>query len=152
VAEVPVIAAGGIASGAGLVAALALGAAGVYMGTVFAVSREARAHDNYKNAVLAAADTGTTVTRAHSGKPARMVRNEFTAYYEEHPEEIKPFPEQWDMNEPRAVEVRVDGRLERGPIPAGQIAGYLTESEPAADIVLRIMAEARTALTQLSER
>jgi enoyl-[acyl-carrier protein] reductase II len=151
VARVPVVAAGGFASGSGLIAALALGATGVYMGTIFAVSTEARAHDNYKNAVLAALDTSTVVTRAHSGKPARMVRNEFTRYYEEHSEEIKPFPIQWDQNEPLAVEVRVDGFVDRGPIPAGQIAGYLQGSESAKEIVERVISEARTVLTELSE-
>jgi enoyl-[acyl-carrier protein] reductase II len=152
VANVPVIAAGGFANGAGLIAALALGASGVYMGTVFAVSTEARAHENYKQAVLGARDTSTVVTRAHSGKPARMIRNAFTDYYEAHPEEIRAFPDQWEMNEPRAGEVRVDGLIDRGPIPAGQIAGYLEASESARDIVQRIMLEARKALTDLSER
>lgn len=146
VAEVPVLAAGGIAGGSGLVAALALGASGAYVGTVFAASFEARAHDNYKDAVLAAIDTSTTVTKAHSGKPARMIKNEFTAYYEAHPDEIEAFPMQWNKNEPRAVEVRLDGRLERGPIPAGQIAGILEVRETASEIVQRIMLEARDVL------
>lgn len=148
VAEVPVLAAGGIASGAGLIAALALGASGVYMGTVFAASAEARAHDNYKKAVVEAIDTSTTVTRAYSGKPGRMIRNEFTQYYEQHPEEIEPFPLQMAKNESRATQVRVDGELHRGPIPAGQIAGYLRGSESAADVVRRIIAEARETLEQ----
>jgi enoyl-[acyl-carrier protein] reductase II len=146
VADVPVVAAGGIAGGSGLVAALALGASGAYMGTVFAASVEARAHENYKQALLAAADTSTTVTRAHSGKPARMIKNAFTRHYEEHPEEIQAFPQQWAQNEPLAVEVRVGGHLDRGPIPAGQIAGYLTHSETAAEILGRVMTEARETL------
>jgi enoyl-[acyl-carrier protein] reductase II len=146
VAEVPVIAAGGIAGGSGLVAALALGASGAYMGTVFAACTEARAHVNYKTALLDAIDTSTTVTKAHSGKSARMIKNAFTDYYERHPEEIKPFPQQWVQNEPLAVEVRVHGHLDKGPIPAGQIAGYLTGSETAAEVLARVMAEARETL------
>lgn len=153
VATVPVLAAGGIASGAGLVATLALGASGAYMGTVFAAAEEARAHENYKRAVLEAIDTSTTVTRAHSGKPARMIKNEFTRYYEEHPEEIEAFPIQWAKNEPRAVDVRMDGLLDRGPIPAGQVAGLLDRSETARQIVERVMGEAREVLLEgMSDR
>ncbi|MCE3551107.1 nitronate monooxygenase family protein [Pseudonocardia sp. RS11V-5] len=152
IARVPVVAAGGIGGGAGLVAALALGASGAYLGTVFAASAEARAHERYKDAVLAAADTSTVVTRAHSGKPARMVRNAFTEHYRTHPEEIGAFPEQWERNEPLAVAVRVDGDVDRGPIPAGQIAGLLDRRERAADVVERVVREARHTLAGLHQR
>lgn len=151
-AVVPVVAAGGIGGGEGLVAALALGASGAYLGTVFAASAEARAHDRYKSAVLTARDTSTVVTRAHSGKPARMVRNAFTDHYQAHPEEIGAFPEQWERNEPLAVAVRVDGDVGRGPIPAGQIAGLLDRSERAGEIVDRVVHEARQTLAGLHLR
>lgn len=153
VASVPFAAAGGIASGSGLVAALALGASAAYMGTVFAAAVEADAHDNYKQAIIGSVDTTTVVTRAHSGKPARVLRNEFTDYYEAHPDEILPFPAQAAAVEERAVAVRVHGDVQAGGAPAGQIGGFLTRSETAAQIVARITSEARDVLkTGLANR
>jgi enoyl-[acyl-carrier protein] reductase II len=70
--RIPVIAAGGLADGRGLVAALALGAVGVWMGTRFIATAEARGHDNYKRRITEIDEDGTVVTRAHSGKPNRM--------------------------------------------------------------------------------
>ncbi len=152
-AQVPVLAAGGLASGAGLVAALALGASGGYFGTVFAASREAHAHDNFKQAVIEAGDTSTVVTRGYSGKPARLLRNAFTEYWDAHASEIQPFPRQMELNQEVTAAARVNGEIDRGPLPAGQIAGLLTEVEPAAAIVERIMAEARAVLeTGLASR
>lgn len=153
VAQVPFAAAGGIASGSGLVAALALGASAAYMGTVFAAAIEADAHDNYKQAIVKSIDTSTVVTRAHSGKPARVLRNTFTDYYEAHPDEILPFPAQAAAAEERAIAVRVHGDVQAGGAPAGQIGGLLERSEPAAAIVERIIAEAREVLrTGLASR
>lgn len=146
VAKVPFAAAGGIASGSGLVAALALGASAAYMGTVFATAVEADAHDNYKHAIIQSIDTTTVVTRAHSGKPARVLRNRFTDYYEEHPDEILSFPAQAAAAEERAIAVRVNGDVEAGGAPAGQIGGLLERSETASEIVRRIMTEARDVL------
>lgn len=146
VAKVPFAAAGGIASGSGLVAALALGASAAYMGTVFATAIEADAHDNYKHAIIRSIDTTTVVTRAHSGKPARVLRNRFTDYYEEHPDEILPFPAQAAAAEERAIAVRVRGEVEAGGAPAGQIGGLLERSETASEIITRIMTEARDVL------
>jgi enoyl-[acyl-carrier protein] reductase II len=72
--DIPVIAAGGIADSRGFVAALALGASGVQMGTRFAATHEASAHSNFKNAILNADDTGTIITGRRLG-PTRCVRN-----------------------------------------------------------------------------
>ena len=147
VARVPFAAAGGFASGGGLVAALALGASAVYMGTVFAASLESRAHENFKDALISAKDTDTVVSAAHSGKPARLLRNEFTDYFERHPEELKPFPVQFELMEPRAVEVRVEGKIDRGGAPAGQITGYLKVKESVRAIIDRVVGEAEAVLT-----
>lgn len=153
VAEVPFAAAGGMASGSGLVAALALGASAAYMGTVFATATEADAHENYKSAIIDSIDTTTVVTRAHSGKPARVLRNDFTDYYEEHPDQILPFPAQAAAVEDRAIAVRVHGDVQIGGAPAGQIGGLLERSESASEIVQRIMTEARDILrTGLASR
>ena len=80
--DVPVIAAGGIADGRGLVAARALGAAGVLMGTRFVATRESMAPDFWKQAILRATSDATAVTSAFSGLPARLLRTRFAADYE----------------------------------------------------------------------
>src|SRR5262249_49010196 len=92
--RVPVVAAGGIFDGRGLAAALALGADGVWVGTRFIATPEARAVPGYKDTLLATHEDGTVVSRAFSGKTMRVVRNDTTLHYEQHPDELKPFPEQ----------------------------------------------------------
>src|SRR5512147_2451037 len=73
--KVPVVAAGGIFDGRGLVAALALGAQGIWMGTRFIASTEARAHRDFKDKIVAIGETDTVVTRCYSGKTMRAIRN-----------------------------------------------------------------------------
>jgi len=75
----PVLAAGGIADGRGLVAALALGACGVWVGTRFVATREALAHDNYKRKILEASEEATVVTRCFTGKDCRVIKNRYLA-------------------------------------------------------------------------
>ncbi|UCD57419.1 MAG: nitronate monooxygenase, partial [Candidatus Hydrogenedentota bacterium] len=77
--EQPVVAAGGMADGRGLVAALAMGAVGVWMGTRFVACKEAFAHVNYKNKIAEIDDEGTTRTRCFTGKPCRVIKNRTTA-------------------------------------------------------------------------
>src|SRR4029079_15194437 len=92
-AQVPVVAAGGIVDGRGLAAALALGADGVWIGTRFIATPEARAVIGYKEALVGLAEDGTVVSRAYTGKTCRVVGNDWTRHYEEHPEQLAPFPE-----------------------------------------------------------
>ena len=92
--RVPVVAAGGLFDGRGLAASLALGADGVWIGTRFIATPEARSTPGYKDALLRTAEDGTVISRAFTGKTLRAVRNETTQYYEEHPDELQPFPEQ----------------------------------------------------------
>jgi nitronate monooxygenase len=79
--DVPVVAAGGVMDGRGLVAALALGAAGAQLGTRFLLARESGAHHAYRERLLAATDADTVVTRAFTGRPARGLRNRFAEEY-----------------------------------------------------------------------
>jgi NAD(P)H-dependent flavin oxidoreductase YrpB (nitropropane dioxygenase family) len=110
------------------------------------VCREARVHDNYREAIFAASETSTTLSRGYSGKPVRMVANEFSRYWEEHADELEPFPQQWAKNEHLVVTAVVDGKLSAGPVPIGQIVGLLDHLESAADIVGRLVAEAAEVL------
>jgi len=145
--NIPVLAAGGLADGRGLVASLALGAQGVWMGTRFIATREARGHDNYKNKIVEIDEDGTVVTRAHSGKPNRMIRNAFTDSWIGRESEIKPFPQQLrEVGEEGSYRGRIEGDTEMGVLPAGQGAGLITEVPPASQVVTDIMSEARAIL------
>src|SRR6202795_1921926 len=92
--RVPVVAAGGISNGRGLAAALALGADGVWVGTRFIATPEARGVAGDKDALMRTKEDGTTISRAFSGKTMRVVRNAYTGFYDEHPGELAPFPAQ----------------------------------------------------------
>jgi enoyl-[acyl-carrier protein] reductase II len=147
--QVPVVAAGGLVDGRGLVAALALGACGVWMGTRFIATREARAHANYKARIVELDDQGTVVTRAHSGKPNRMIRNRFTESWEGREAEILPYPQQMlRVGAPASYRGRIEGDVEHGVLPAGQGAALIRTVLPAGEVVRAIMAEAEAVLAR----
>jgi enoyl-[acyl-carrier protein] reductase II len=151
-ARVPVVAAGGIVDGRGLAAALVLGADGVWVGTRFIATPEARSAPGYKDALLRTAEDGTVISRAYSGKPMRTIRNEWTDHHERHPDEVERFPQQIV----RAMEagvlhlgadedaVGVDPRREG--YPAGQGVGAIDALVPAGELVTRFVDEAEAAL------
>lgn len=152
--QVPVVAAGGIVDGRGLAAALMLGAEGVWMGTRFIATPEARAVPGYKERLLAAHEDSTVVTRAFTGKTCRVLRNAYTETFERSGAEALPFPGQFvkaledganhlggDENTPG-----VDPDLEF--MPAGQGVGAIEDLIPAADLVAEIVADAEQRLTR----
>jgi enoyl-[acyl-carrier protein] reductase II len=149
---VPVVAAGGIFDGRGLAAALALGADGVWLGTRFIATPEARAVRGYKEALVAGREDGTTVSRAYSGKTMRVVRNDYTAWFDAHPDELQPFPAQLGRSMgDGAFHLGLDGDVEgvdpsRECFPAGQGMGGIEALVPAGELVRRIVAEAEAAL------
>ncbi len=148
--DVPVLAGGGLADGRGLVAALALGAEGVWMGTRFIATVEARAHRNYKTAITATDASGTVVTRAHSGKPCRLIRNRFTDSWAGREAEIEPYPLQaLHVGHPASELGRLQGDVEAGVLPAGQSCGLIEDVPTAAAVVERVVAEAEAALRRL---
>jgi enoyl-[acyl-carrier protein] reductase II len=152
--KVPVVAAGGLFDGRGLAAALALGADGVWLGTRFIATPEARAVSGYKEALLAAAEDGTVISRAYTGKTCRVVRTEWTTYYEEHPDELAPFPEQAIRSMKAGVNHlgHPDGFVvdsSREFMPCGQGVGAIHELIPAGDIVRSVVAEAEATLDRL---
>jgi enoyl-[acyl-carrier protein] reductase II len=145
--KVPVIAAGGLADGRSLVAALALGAHGVWMGTRFIATEEARGHINYKNKIVEIDVDGTVVTRAHSGKTARIIRNGFTEAWVGRDAEIKPFPYQLrEVGQPASVRGRQEGDVEMGVLAAGQSAGLIHDVVPAGEVVCDVMRQASAIL------
>ncbi|MCB0214056.1 MAG: nitronate monooxygenase [Anaerolineae bacterium] len=145
---VPVIAAGGIMDGRGLAAALALGAAGVQMGTAFLTCPESGAHPLHKAALRSSSDTSTTVTRAFSGKAARGIVNRFIQEVEPHYAELPPYPIQNSLSGGIRRAAAQQQRPEFMSLWAGQ-GSPLGRSQPAAELVAAIVAEAEDVLRQM---
>jgi enoyl-[acyl-carrier protein] reductase II len=153
-ARVPVVAAGGLFDGRGLAAALALGADGVWIGTRFIATPEARATRGYKDALVRTAEDGTVISRAFTGKTLRAVRNKYTQYFEEHPDELQPFPMQIGRSfRDGAMHLGGDETAEVDPdkecYPAGQGIGAIHGLIPAGDLVRQIVAEAEAVIDGL---
>ena len=154
--DVPVVAAGGIADGRGLVAALACGAVGAWIGTRFVASAEAYAHDAYKQRIVEIDDSGTTRTRCFSGKPCRVIRNATTEAWEarELQDRILPFPRQFRvmgewLGEDPYIAGRRQGKVDIGALAAGQSSVLIDSVLPAGRIVEQLVAEAREVLGRL---
>jgi enoyl-[acyl-carrier protein] reductase II len=153
--EQPVVAAGGIADGRGLVAALAMGAVGIWLGTRFVASKEAYAHDNYKNKIAEIDDEGTTRSRCFTGKPCRVIKNRTTSEWESRDAEVDPFPIQIAtiseyIGENVYEASRLHGRIEIGSCAAGQSSALIHEVKGAGQIVDDIMNEAEEILNRLN--
>jgi enoyl-[acyl-carrier protein] reductase II len=151
--DVPVIAAGGLYDGRGLAAALAFGCQGVWMGTRFIASHEAHAGQAYKDAIIAMRDTSTTISRGFTGKTLRAIANDTTDHFDRHPEDLKPFPLQV-MESAQANRLGpIVGILDVDPktqcLAAGQGGGGVDAILSCAEIVERMLAEAKEALGRL---
>jgi enoyl-[acyl-carrier protein] reductase II len=152
--SVPVVAAGGIFDGRGLAAALMLGADGVWVGTRFIATPEARSVIGYKDALLETHEDGTVISRGFSGKPMRVVRNKTTQHYEDNPDDLRPFPEQLGVSigDGTLHLSEGDGAAgvdpERECYPAGQGIGAIHEIVPAGELVHRFVEEAERALAR----
>jgi nitronate monooxygenase len=149
---VPVIAAGGISDGRGLVAALALGAVGVQMGTRFLLSRESGAHPAYRRRLLAATEEDTVVTRVFTGRPARGLRNRFVDEYLSAGSE----PLAWPLQRAAAGDIYGASQAaddgDYSPLLAGQGLRMLKEDgQGAAEIVQEVVAEAGAVLSRLGD-
>ena len=169
---IPVLAAGGIADGRGLLAALALGADGVLLGTRLVASLESGAHELYKRRIVAAAAEDSTVTDIFEigwpGRPERVLRNATTEAWEREPEpRLRPLERpveiiarrrradgelelpRWSVDTPNADD---EGAVGEMALYAGPVAGLVDEILPAAEIVRRIAAEAELAWAALAAR
>lgn len=144
--RVPVVAAGGIADGRGLAAAIVLGASGVQMGTRFLASVEAPVHPRYKEAVVRATDRSTVVTGRSLGAPVRAIENAMCREFIRLEKEGVPREEVEKMAVGGLRRAVCDGDVETGSLMAGQIAGLVSAIEPVAVILERMMAEARALL------
>jgi len=147
--SIPVIAAGGFADGRGLVAALALGAAGIQMGTRFICTEECIAHDNYKQAIVRANERSTMVTGASIGHPVRCIRNPMAHEFEELEKRKASEQEIVEFGTGRLRLAVMEGDVTHGSLMAGQVAGLVHDVIPAGEVVRRTVAEAEALLARM---
>lgn len=139
--KIPVIAAGGIGTGRTMLAAMALGAEAVQIGSRFVTSVESSAHANFKNAIVEAKD-GATQLSLKQLTPVRLIKNKFW-------EEVATAESQGASKEEllqilgraRAKKGMFEGDMEEGELEIGQISGYIDDIKPAADIIVEIVEE-----------
>jgi len=150
--SIPVIAAGGIADGRGLAAALALGAAGIQMGTRFICATECTAHINYKDKIVQAGDRATVTAGNSIGHPVRALRNlmvrEFVRLEKEGVSEANIL----EFGTGKLRLAVVDGDTMNGSMMAGQSAGLVNDIAPARELIQRIVSDAEAILLSLSDR
>ena len=148
--DIPVVAAGGIASGAQLAAAFALGAIGVQMGTIFLASEECPIHENYKNAVLNARDNDTTVTGRIAGTPVRIIKNAMAREYIKQEKRGATVMELEKFTLGSLRRAVFDGDTKTGSLMAGQVCGQLTTVRSAAQIMADIEKEYRETVKKMA--
>ena len=147
--SIPLIAAGGIATGRGMLAAMTLGADGVQLGSRFAASQESSAHQLFKEAIVTAKEGDTALTLKEI-TPVRLIKNAFyekvTALYQTAPsvDELKEL-----LGRARAKRGMFEGDMEEGELEIGQIAGMIDAILPAKEIVQNIITEYNQAKNEL---
>jgi nitronate monooxygenase len=148
----PVVAAGGIVDGRGLVAACALGAQGAMLGTRFVATRESQAPAMFKRALMEAASEDARLTNAFTGLYARALNNRFIEDYESSGAPVLPSLLQSMAAEDIFAAAGQRGDRDHFPMMAGQSAGLITDLPGAGDVVRRIAAEASATLERLHLR
>ncbi len=139
--SVPVVAAGGIADGRGIAAALMLGAKGVQIGTRFVVTEECQVHQNYKDRIVKARDIDTRVTGRSTGHPVRTLRNEMTKKYQEM-ESAGASLEELEYLTLGALRKAVqEGDIKHGSVMSGQIAGLVKEEISCRQLIDSLVQE-----------
>lgn len=148
--NIPLIAAGGIATGKGMLAAMVLGADGVQMGSRFAASEESSSHDNFKQTIVNVKEGDTQLTLKELA-PVRLIKNKFfeevQALYTKcpTPEELKAL-----LGRARAKRGMFEGDLEDGELEIGQIAGLIHDIKPVSEIVENVITEFEAAKKQVA--
>ncbi len=141
---IPVIAAGGIADGRGLAAAMMLGASAVQMGTRFVAAKESIVHANYKEKLIKAKDIDSTVTGTTTGHPVRCIRNKMTKEYLKLEKEGADFMELEKLTLGSLRKAVIEGDVVNGTLMAGQIAGLIKEELSCEEIIRQIMEQAES--------
>jgi enoyl-[acyl-carrier protein] reductase II len=148
---IPLIAAGGIGTGAGMAAAFALGADGVQIGSRFVATPESSGHQNFKNAVINAPEGETQLTLKQL-TPVRLIKNKFYKEVEAAEKRGASAEElQQLLGKARAKKGMFEGDLEEGELEIGQISGAITEIKPAAEVLKEIIEEFKVVQERISK-
>jgi enoyl-[acyl-carrier protein] reductase II len=146
--KIPVIAAGGIATGKQMLAAMVLGAEGVQVGSRFAISEEASCHDNFKNAVLNASE-GDTLLMLKQLTPVRLLRNDFFNKVQEAENNCSSKEELQELlGKGRSKKGMFEGDLSEGELEIGQVSSLIKNIAPAAQILRDLWAEFKDTLSR----
>jgi len=149
--DIPLIAAGGIATGKGMLAAMILGADGVQMGTRFAMTEESSSHENFKQ-LLTQVGEGDTIVTLKELAPVRLIKNEFYQQVQQayqncaSAEELKEV-----LGRARAKRGMFEGDLKEGELEIGQISGLIHEIKPVAEVMEEIVEEFNESVNQRIE-
>lgn len=147
--NIPVVAAGGIASGKQVLAAYALGACGVQVGTCLLASEECPIHENYKQAIVKAKDTSTTVTGRIGGTPVRIIKNKMAKEYIKREKEGAGMEELEKYTLGSLRRAVLEGDVDNGSLMAGQVAGMVNEIQPVATIIKNLFDDCKEELNRL---
>ena len=147
--DIPVLAAGGIGDGRGIVAGFALGAEGVQIGTRFLVAKECTVHQNYKDKVLKAKDIDTEVTGRSTGHPVRVLKNKLAREFNRLEKEGAPIKEIEKLGEGALRKAVKDGDVDFGSVMAGQIAGLVNKEQTCKEIIDELVSEADSIFKKL---
>ena len=140
--SIPVIAAGGVADGRGLVAAFALGAEAVQIGTRFLTAHECGIHEAYKQKVLAAKDSDTIVTGRDNGHPVRQLKNKFSRGIRKMEADTQVSADEVEAALAGSLHRAVEGDVDNGSLMSGQVACLIGDEKSAQEIVDDLMREA----------
>ena len=144
--KIPVVAAGGIADGRGAAAAIALGAEAIEMGTIFMASKDAVVHPNVKAAIIACDDMDTVVTGMCTGEPCRQIKNKLSdELLKIEAENVRAVsgPKVMEISMSSLKKAMAEGDMENGAVMAGQIAPLVKEERSVAEIIDRVIEEAK---------
>jgi enoyl-[acyl-carrier protein] reductase II len=149
--KIPLIAAGGIANGRGMLAAMVLGADGVQVGSRFAASVESSAHENFKNKIIATKEGETQVTLKELA-PVRLIKNKF---YQDVQDLYAKCPTKEELatllGRARAKQGMFEGDLDEGELEIGQISGLIHDIKPAAEIISEMITDFELAKNDVSK-
>ncbi len=150
ITDLPLIAAGGIASGKAMLAAMVLGAEGVQIGSLFAASKESSAHDNFKKKVVETSDGGTLLSLKKLA-PVRLIKNEFfERVYNAETSGASTLELMKILGKGRAKKGIFEGDLTEGELEIGQAASMINEIMPVSEIMKSLISGYRTALKKIS--
>ncbi len=147
--DIPVVAAGGIADGRQMAAAYAMGACGIQVGTCLLASEECPIHENYKNAVLKAKDSDTTVTGRSVGGPVRILKNKMAKAYLKLEYEGATLEQLEQLTLGGLRRAVLEGDVQNGSVMCGQVAGMLHEIRPVRDILDDLVSDCDDCIARL---